>query len=216
MTILVLLADDHPVVRSGIRNLLESVEDINVVGEASDGQQAYQLIKEMKPDVLLLDMELPVMDGVELTQKLVSEDVDLKILALSSYSDRGYISEMLSLGANGYLIKDEVPQNIINAIRGVAQGEEGWVSREVAAMLSQITYPDSEQEELTPREKEVLGLAVEGQTNREIAYNLDISEKTVEKHLHNVYRKLDVSSRVEAAVLAVEKGLIPPGRDIPT
>ena len=212
----VLLAEDHPIVRSGIRNMLDSVSDIEVVGEAADGQEAYQLVMKHKPDVLLLDLELPVKDGVELAQDLVAENMDLKILVLSSYSDRGYIQEMLSLGVSGYLIKDEVPKNILNAIRGVSQGEEGWISREVAAMLGKMTSKKILSDELTPREKDVLSLVVEGQTNREMAYNLDISEKTIAKHLHNVYKKLDVSSRVEAAVLAVEEKLIPPGRENPT
>lgn len=210
MTIRVLLAEDHPVVRSGIRNILDSTRDIEVVAEAENGQEAYRLILEHDPDVLLLDMELPVLDGVELTQKLADEKRKIKILVLSSYSDRGYITEMFSLGVSGYLIKDEVPRNILNAVRGVFRGEEGWVSREVAALLGRISTLESDREDLTPREKEVLGLVVDGQTNREIAFNLDISEKTVEKHLHNVYKKLDVSSRVEAAVLAVEEKILPP------
>jgi len=216
MTIRVLLAEDHPVVRSGIKTLLSSASDIEVVGEASDGEQAYQMVQEMDPDVLLLDVELPVLDGVELTQKLAEEEAAVKILVLSSYSDRQYIREMLSQGASGYLIKDEVPQNILNAIRGVSRGEDGWVSREVAAKLGEMTSLEDDNQELTPREIEVLSLVVDGQTNREIAFNLEISEKTVEKHLHNVFNKLAVSSRVEAAVLAVEEGLLPPGRDIPT
>lgn len=209
MSIRVLLAEDHPVVRSGIKDLLRSTQDIEVVGEAGDGQEAYLLVQEKKPDVLLLDLQLPVMDGVELAEKLAKEKNPVKILVLSSFSDGEYITEMLSLGISGYLIKDEVPQNILNAIRGVSQGEQGWVSREVAAMLGQLTIQGEERGQLTPREEEVLGLVVEGQTNREIAYNLGISEKTVEKHLHNVFKKLDVSSRVEAAVLAVEENLIP-------
>jgi len=216
MTIRVLLAEDHPVVRSGINTLLSSASDIEVVGEASDGEQAYQMVQEMNPDVLLLDVELPVLDGVELTRKLAEEEAAVKILVLSSYSDRQYIRELLSRGASGYLIKDEVPQNILNAIRGVSQGEDGWVSREVAAKLGEMTSLEDDNQELTPRENEVLSLVVDGQTNREIAFNLEISEKTVEKHLHNVFKKLAVSSRVEAAVLAVEEGLLPPGRDIPT
>jgi len=209
MSIRVILAEDHPVVRSGVKNILNTAMDIEVVGEAGDGQEAFQLVQEQQPDVLLLDMELPVLDGVALTEKLREQESEVKILVLSSYNDREYIMEMLALGVSGYLIKDEVPQNILNAIRGVSQGEEGWVSREVSALLGKISSQDQETDQLTPRETEVLGLVVDGQTNREIAFNLDISEKTVEKHLHNVFKKLDVSSRVEAAVLAVEENLLP-------
>lgn len=200
----VLLADDHPIVRDGIRNLLEASIGIELVGEAEDGQEAYKQILEKSPDVVLLDMELPGIHGVDLTKKLTSEGVKVKILALSSYNDKEYISEMLSLGACGYLIKDEVPKNIVDAIRGVARGEQGWVSREVAAILSKMAIDSPKENDLTDREMEVLSHVVKGETNREIAYALEISEKTVEKHLNNVYEKLNVRSRVEAAVLAVE------------
>ncbi len=210
MKIRVVLAEDHPVVRKGIKDILASVPDIEVAGEAGDGEEALRMVQEYKPDLLLLDMELPVLDGVEITEKLNQTESGVKILVLSSYSDRGYIQEMISLGVSGYLIKDEVPEYIIKAIRGVTQGEEGWVSREVAALLGEFTRDDQGIDELTPREIEVLQLVVEGQTNREIGFNLDISEKTVEKHLHNVYKKLNVRSRVEAAVLAVDEGMISP------
>jgi len=206
-TIRVYLADDHPIVRDGIRKLLESSVGIEVIGEAEDGVTAYVEVIEKMPDVLLLDMELPGIHGVDLTKKLVEEKVKVKILALSSYADREFISEMLSLGASGYLIKDEVPKNIADAIRGVSRGEQGWVSREVAAILSQLAMDNPADHDLTDREFEVLSHVVKGKTNREIAYDLDISEKTVEKHLNNIFEKLDVRSRVEAAVLAVQLGL---------
>lgn len=204
----VLLADDHPIVRDGIRNLLVGSVGIEVIGEAEDGAEAYQKVLELEPDVLLLDMELPEISGVDLTRKLVEEGVKVRILALSSYSDKGYISEMLALGASGYLIKDEVPKNIVDAVRGVAHGEQGWVSREVAAILSQMALSDRGNSDLTKREVEVLRLVVDGKTNREIAYSLGISEKTVEKHLNNIFEKLEVRSRVEAAVLAVQNNLV--------
>jgi DNA-binding NarL/FixJ family response regulator len=200
----VVLADDHPIVRDGIRKLLADSIGIEVIGEAKDGQEAYQLVIEKLPDVLLLDMELPGIHGVDLTKRLIAEGVKVKILALSSYNDKGYISEMLALGASGYLIKDEVPKNIVDAIRGVANGEQGWVSREVAAILGQMAVDKETHSDLTHRESEVLKLVVRGMTNREIGYELEISEKTVEKHLNNVFEKLNVHSRVEAAVYAVE------------
>jgi len=203
----VVLADDHPIVRDGIRNLINTSAGIEVIGEADNGQDAYRLVIDKMPNVLLLDMELPGIHGVDLTKKLKDEGIDVKILALSSYSDKEYISEMLSLGASGYLIKDEVPKNIVDAIRGVARGEQGWVSREVAAILSQLAVNPNPSEDLTERELEVLSHVVNGETNREIAYALEISEKTVEKHLKNVFEKLNVRSRVEAAVLAVQLNL---------
>lgn len=203
----VFLADDHPIVRDGIRNLLTDSIGIEIIGEAEDGQEAYQQVIEKLPDVLLLDMELPGIHGVDLAKRLIEEGVKVKILALSSYNDKGYISEMLALGASGYLIKDEVPKNIVDAIRGVAHGEQGWVSREVAAILSKMAIEKDNNHDLTDREEEVLKLVVQGKTNREIAYQLEISEKTVEKHLNNVFEKLNVRSRVEAAVFAVENKL---------
>jgi len=203
----VLLADDHPIVRDGIRNLLTDSIGIEIIGEAEDGHQAYQQVIEKSPDVLLLDMELPGIHGVDLTKKLIEEGIKVKILALSSYSDKAFISEMLAMGASGYLIKDEVPKNIVDAIRGVAHGEQGWVSREVAAILSQIAVNQEPNHDLTDREEEVLKLVVQGKTNREIGYQLEISEKTVEKHLNNVFEKLSVRSRVEAAVYAVQNQL---------
>jgi len=174
----IVLADDHPIVRDGIKNLINTSVGIEVVGEADNGQDAYRLVIDKMPNVLLLDMELPGIHGVDLTKKLINEGIDVKILALSSYSDKEYISEMLSLGASGYLIKDEVPKNIVDAIRGVARGEQGWVSREVAAILSQLAVNTNPSEDLTERELEVLSHVVNGETNREIAYALEISEKT--------------------------------------
>jgi len=205
MTIRVVLADDHPVARSGVRGLLEKAVDIEVVGEASDGSEALRLVEEMSPDVLLLDMEMPGLKGLEVAQHLHTSGSPVRILALSAHSDKEYISGLLSNGAAGYLIKEEVPQTIVEAVRGVARGEEGWVSRQIAAQMASWTQQETGQ--LTNREMEVLRLVVKGQTNQEIGISLGISDKTVEKHLENVFIKLGVSSRVEAAVHAVREGL---------
>ena len=207
-TIRVILADDHPVTRGGIRNLLEKAPDIKVVGEANDGAEALRLVAELAPDVLLLDMEMPGIKGVEVARKLQAASAPVRILALSAYDDKQYILELLASGASGYLVKEEVPETIVEAVRGVARGEQGWVSRRVAAQMVSWTREEPEKLGLTDREIEVLRLVVAGKTNQEIGLALNISEKTVEKHLDGVFTKLGVSSRVEAAVRAVRTGLV--------
>ncbi len=205
----VLIADDHPIVCKGIRNLLEPAVGITVVGEAHSGAEALQLIRALLPDLVLLDVELTDMSGIDVIKQLNEEKISVHILGLSSYDDREFISQLLALGASGYLLKDEIPEQIIEAVRGVARGETGWVSRKVAAKLSQILQKDQDgAADLTRRELDVLRLVVEAKTNGEIGVTLGISEKTVEKHLDTIFRKLGVASRVEAAVLAVRSDLI--------
>jgi DNA-binding NarL/FixJ family response regulator len=205
----VVLADDHPVVRSGIRNLLEKAAGIEVVGEARGGEEALQLAESLLPDVLLLDMEMPDLKGVEVAQKLREMGSPVRILALSAYDDRQYILELLANGAAGYLVKEEVPETIIEAVRGVARGEQGWVSRRVASQMADWIHAEEPGKMgLTTREMDVLRLVVAGKTNQEIGIALGISEKTVEKHLEGVFSKLGVASRVEAAVVAVRKDLV--------
>ncbi|MGE5249268.1 MAG: response regulator [Bacteroidota bacterium] len=205
----VLIVDDHPIVCQGIHTLLDSAIEITVVGEAYSGTEALQMVKSVKPDVMLLDMELSDMSGVDVIKQLNETHTAPRVLGLSSYDDREFISQLLSNGASGYLIKDEVPQQIVDAIRGVARGETGWVSRKVAAKLSQILQKEKEGgTDLTPRELDVLRYVVEGKTNGEIGMTLGISEKTIEKHLDTIFRKLGVVSRVQAAVLAIRENLI--------
>ncbi len=205
----VLIADDHPIVCKGIRNLLEPAADITVIGEAHSGAEALQLVQSLRPDLVLLDVELTDMSGIDVIRRLNEDKISVRILGLSSYDDREFISQLLALGASGYLLKDEIPEQIIEAIRGVARGETGWVSRKVAAKLSQILQKDQDGvADLTRRELDVLRLVVEAKTNGEIGVLLGISEKTVEKHLDTIFRKLGVASRVEAAVLAVRTDLI--------
>ncbi len=205
----VLITDDHPIVCKGIRELLESVAGIHVVGEAYGGRQALEMVSSLNPDVLLLDIQMPDLNGVEVLNRIVKSGSRVRVLVLSSYDDREYISQMLSLGAAGYLIKDEVPSAIIDAVQGVARGEKGWVSHKVAAKLSQMLDSKAENaNELTARELEVLRLVAQGNTNSEIGLKLGISEKTVEKHLDTMFKKMGVVSRVEAAVVAVRQQLI--------
>jgi DNA-binding NarL/FixJ family response regulator len=208
-TIRIVLADDHPVARAGIRKFLEKEPDIQVVGEASSGDEALKLIKELIPNVLLLDMEMPGLKGVDVAREVKEARLPVRILALSTYDNKQYILGLLSNGASGYLTKEEVPETIIDAVRGVARGENGWVSRRIAANLTHwMQYDGSENTSLTERELDVLRQVVAGKTNQEIAVVLGISYKTVEKHVDSIYSKLGVASRVEAAVTAVQNKLI--------
>jgi DNA-binding NarL/FixJ family response regulator len=203
----VILADDHPVVRAGIRNLLEQAPDIVVIGEASDGKEALRMVEELKPDVLLLDMEMPGISGAEVAHELMASGSTVHILALSAHDDKEYIQELLANGASGYLVKEEVPNAIVEAVRGVSRGERGWLSRRIAAKMSAwMQEGEQDRKGLTTREVEVLQAVVAGKTNQEIGLALGISEKTVEKHLEGVFSKLQVASRVEAAVRAVREG----------
>ena len=207
-TISVVIADDHPVARQGACNLLSKAGDIEVVGEASNGLEVLNLVKTLSPDILLLDMEMPDLTGTEVARQLQAAKSSVRILALSAYDDREYIQGLLASGAAGYLTKGEIPQTIVNAVRGVARGEQGWVSRSVAAQMVTWSQKETNESVLTKRELDVLKLVVEGKTNQEIGLTLGISDKTVEKHLDGIFSKLQVRSRVEAAVLAVREALV--------
>lgn len=207
-TIRVVLADDHPLAREGLRNLLGKAVGIQVIGEAGDGDETLRLVEELAPDVLVLDMEMPNLKGVEVARQLQAAGSSVRVLALSAYDDQEYIKGLLASGAAGYLTKGELPETIVEAVRGVARGEQGWVSRQIAAQMATWTQEGVAGETaLTDREMQVLRLVVEGKTNQEIGLALEISEKTVEKHLDSIFTKLSVSSRVEAAVRAVRDGL---------
>jgi DNA-binding NarL/FixJ family response regulator len=204
----VLVVDDHPALRAGILSILGSARDIQVVGEASTGPQALALARELAPDVLVLDAGLPELTGVEVAQQLKSEDSPVRVLMLSAHEDREYALGSLKAGVAGYLVKAEASDLILTAIRGVARGETGWLSRSIASHLVHWTSQDVESEDLTDRELQVLRLIVAGETNQAIANALNIAAKTVEKHTAAIYRKLDVSSRTEAAVQATLKKLV--------
>jgi DNA-binding NarL/FixJ family response regulator len=205
----VILADDHPVVRAGIRTLLQQADDITVVAETGNGSEVFQLVERLAPDVLLLDMQMPGLSGVEVAMRLKEQGASVYVLALSAYDDEEYIRNLLVHGAAGYLTKEDSMESIIDAVRGVARGEQGWFSRRAIAQLSALTRHESNPtKDLSNRERDVLRLVAAGKTNLEVGHALGISEKTVEKHLGAVFAKLQVSSRVEAAVLAVQQGLV--------
>lgn len=207
-TIRVLIADDHPVVRAGIRSLLERAPDIEVIGEAHDGIEAMEYVSKYDPDVLVLDIEMPKMSGLEVAQKLGDQKLSVKVLALSAHDDFHYIEKLLQYGACGYLVKEEIPDMIVDAVRGVATGEQGWLSRRAAAQMSRSVRQHEMTADLTDRELDVLRLIVQGKTNQEIAMTLKISMSTVEKHVGSLITKLHGSSRVDIAVFAVRQGLV--------
>jgi DNA-binding NarL/FixJ family response regulator len=207
MSIRLVIADDHPVMRKGMRTLLEDSGWIEIVGEAATGKEALQMVQELEPDVLLLDIEMPDMSGIEVAQKLHNSGLFLRVLVLSAYDDIEYVRRLINCGVAGYLLKDEALRNVVQAVKEVADGTTGWFSYQIQCQLNQIIeYPT--ERVLTERELEVLGLAAQGKTNGAIANVLQISEKTVEKHLDSIYRKLEVRSRTEAAVTAVQRNLI--------
>ncbi|MEX1019403.1 MAG: response regulator transcription factor [Litorilinea sp.] len=202
----VLLIDDHPIVRSGIRMLLEQAEDILVVAESDRGDDVMQMVHRHTPHVLLLDMEMPGKSGVEVAREIQAAGLSVRILALSAYDDDEYISSLLSNGAAGYLTKEEALHTIVDAVRGVARGEEGWFSRRAAAQIAAIARRQPEETpQLTEREKEVLTRLAEGWTNARIAQDLTVSERTVRFHLSNIYDKLGFSSRSEAIAWALRR-----------
>lgn len=185
----VVLADDHPFVRSGIRNILQKTQDIVVIGEAGDGFQALTMVDELNPDVLVLDMEMPGLKGFEVAHRLQERGSSLPVLALSAHEDKQFIIGMLSKGAYGYLTKDEVPDSIVKAVRGVARGERGWVSRRVAARIAvwlQGERPDDV--DLSARDIEMLRMFLAGKSNEEIGKSRDIDQFEVEKKLDRAAR----------------------------
>lgn len=209
----VALADDHALFRAGVHMLLDGAEGIEVVGEAATGRAALDLVRERKPDVLLLDMEMPDMTGVEVARRLQATGAAVRILVLSAYDDEEYVSGLLDNGAAGYLTKEEVPERLVAAVRGVARGETGWMSPGVAARMFRRRAADEEAASLSAREREVLRLIARGLDNAAIAGHLFISESTVKNHVTNIYGKLDVRSRAEAVAWAWRHGLMGGGSD---
>ena len=202
MPIRVILVDDHPVIRNGIKNMLVKTMDIEVIAEAESGDVVIDLVKRLKPDVLVLDIGLPGKDGIEVTEELRAMGAPVQILIFSGYDDRQFIEGVLNSGASGYLTKDEPLEVVIDAIRGVASGQQGWLSRRIkAAIMEKYQDEDRSTSRISRRESQVYHLISEGKTNKSIAHELAISEKTVEKYIYNLFKKFDVVSRVQLAVL---------------
>ena len=198
----VLVVDDHQLVRAGLVTLLEAVADIEVVGEAADGRQALDVARTSGPDVVLMDLSMPVLDGIAATRQLLAEQPHLRVVALTSFSDRQRVSEMLAAGAVGYLLKDCAPDELLAGVRAAAQGHAPLDPR-VAGLLLPSRAP-APADTLSEREREVLRLTAMGMANKQIARALRISERTVKVHLGNVFRRIGVNDRTSAAMWARE------------
>ncbi|MEQ4720858.1 response regulator transcription factor [Nonomuraea sp. B19D2] len=200
----VLIADDHPVVRQGLRTFLDLHDDITVVGEAGDGAQAVELVAELAPDVLLLDLKMPVLDGLGALERLTGSAT--KVVVLTSVSDRSDVGPAMRAGASGFLYKDVDPPALVQAVRAVHGGQVLLAPEAAEAMWSPQNDPPGPVQ-LTEREREVLALIAAGRSNREIARSLAVAEKTVKTHVSNVLMKLGVQDRTQAALYAVRHGL---------
>lgn len=211
-SIRVLLADDHAVVRAGIRQFLEQVADIEIVAEADDGRQARELIGRYLPDVAVLDIQMPQATGIEVTRWARANFPQVGVLVLTAYDDDPYVMAVLQAGAGGYVLKTASPAEIVQAVRDVHEGKAALdpaVAQKLMAYMAGRKPPAADSyEELTERELEVLALASKGYTNKAIGMQLGISDRTVQGHLARIYQKLEAGSRTEAVMRAVSLGLI--------
>jgi len=213
MTVRLLIADDHKIVRDGLKALLESRSDMKVVAEAENGRQAVELIQQVPVDVVIMDVAMPVLNGVEATRRILARHRNVKVIALSMHSDRRFVTEILKAGASGYLLKDCAFEELAQAIEAVLSGAT-YLSPRVADLLVQHyvrgeadSHPSSAFSLLTPREREVLQLLAEGKSTKEIALYLRVSPKTVETHRRQVMTKLGVNSVAELTKYAIREGL---------
>lgn len=215
------LADDHAMVRAGTRELLEQQSDIEIVGEASNGAEAVQLAQELQPDVVVMDVRMPGMSGVEATRRIKADFPDIKVLVLTAHDDDEYVFALLQAGANGYMMKTAEIDELVKAIRTVAAGQSMLAPTIAGKVVAQFTSgkpvpeprPTAEHhyEGLTQRELDILTLVGQGLSNKQIGKKLFISDRTVQAHLSNIFSKLGVSSRTEAVMYAVRKGWITTG-----
>jgi len=206
----VVLADDHAVVRKGIREFLEEAPDIEVVGEAADGEAVKELIRQHHPNVVILDLRMPKATGIEVTRWIRRFFPEMGVLILSAYDDDPFVMAALEAGANGYVLKTASPEELIAAVRAVHRGQSALDATIAQKLLRRLTGRSSTVvvEPLTPREREVLQLVAQGLTNRAIGRRLGISDRTVQGHLANIYEKLQVNSRTEAVTKALQLGFI--------
>ncbi|HKP54232.1 MAG TPA: response regulator transcription factor [Chloroflexia bacterium] len=206
----VMLVDDHAIVRQGLRTYLELQPDIQVVGEASDGKQAISIVRDLLPDVVLMDLVMPNTDGVEATRAITALSPSTRVIVLTSFSEDEKVFASIKAGAQGYLMKDVLPQDLVAAIRTVYRGE-AQLDPEIARKLMQEftnPQPTAPKHDLTERELEVLTLIAHGKSNKDISEELVLSEKTVKTHVSNILQKLHLSDRTQAAVYALRQKIV--------
>lgn len=198
----VVLVDDHAVVRSGLAQLLTGAGDMEVVGQAGDGATAVEVVRETRPDVVVMDLQMPGMDGVEATRLIVGEGLGSEVVVLTSFSDSARIIAALDAGAVGYLLKDADPEDVLDGVRAVSRGESPIHPRVARQLLTDRTAAPVPEVQLTPREAEVLALVRAGLANKQIGRRLSISERTVKAHLTSVFQRIGVVDRTQAALWA--------------
>jgi len=205
-----LLADDHPVVRAGLAGMLAAEEDLDIVGEAADGDAAVVLARELLPDVVLMDLRMPGTDGATATARISRELPQVRVVVLTTYDTDGDIVRAVEAGASGYLLKDTPRRELADAVRAAARGETVLAPAAAAILLTRMRTPAPVQQPLTARETQVLALVGEGRTNADIGRELFISEATVKTHLIRIFQKLGVDDRTAAVTAAMRGGLLPP------
>jgi len=207
----ILIVDDHPVVRAGLTGMLAAEDDIEVVGEAGDGEEAVAVAGRLRPNVVLMDLRMPRVDGAQATARIVAADPTIKVLVLTTYDTDSDIIRAVEAGATGYLLKDTPRTEVAAAVRAAARGETVLAPPVAARLVSRLRAPA--QDQLTPREAEVLAAVARGLSNAEVGQALFISEATVKTHLLRIFAKLGVDDRTAAVTLAYERGILPaPGR----
>ncbi|WP_027409826.1 response regulator [Anoxybacteroides tepidamans] len=208
MSIKVLIVDDHHVVRRGLMFFLKTQKDIQIIGEATNGEEAVRLVNERRPDVVIMDLVMPVMDGVEATKKIKETSPDTKVLILTSFSDQDHVIPAIRAGASGYQLKDIEPDQLVAVIRSIHRGESQLHPKVASHVMTHLYQGEKKEEqlleELTKREKEVLAEIAKGKSNKEIAASLMITEKTVKTHVSNILAKLNLADRTQAALYAVK------------